>query len=71
MPQRAKPPNADGARRSLWPIAEAAYLLGVSPQTLNRERDRGRITLSRVGARVYVTEKELRRYERAREREAS
>jgi excisionase family DNA binding protein len=49
-------------RRELWPLAEAAYRLGMCRQTLYRRYWDGEIKFVRVGRRVYVTDAEIRRY---------
>jgi hypothetical protein len=62
----ARPPAVDVAdliaRRQLWPIAEAAYQLGMSTKTLKRRAQADRIRITREGARLYVTDAELTRY---------
>ncbi len=46
----------------LWSLKEALSVLGnVSRQTVSRAEKAGRIKLVRVGARVYVSDAELRR----------
>lgn len=68
-PPRATTPDDLVARRELWPVREAAYRLGVSTKTLYRRRDDGRLEIVRIGGRAFVTDKELRRYLAALERD--
>jgi excisionase family DNA binding protein len=49
-------------RRKLWPVAEAAYQLGVHRVTLYRLEAAGDIRFTRVGGRTYVTDAELDRF---------
>lgn len=50
------------ARRRLYPIAEAAELLGMCRASLYNRRAEGKITFVHVGARTYVTADELERF---------
>jgi excisionase family DNA binding protein len=49
-------------RRKLWPVAEAAYQLGMSRATLYRLVNAGEIRLVKVGGRTYATDAELDRF---------
>jgi excisionase family DNA binding protein len=49
-------------RRLLYPVAEAAHLLGVHRTTLYDFAREGRLELVRSGSRTYVTAAELERY---------
>jgi excisionase family DNA binding protein len=49
-------------QRRLYPIAEAAELLGVHRATLYNLRREGLITLIRIGARTYVAADEIERF---------
>jgi excisionase family DNA binding protein len=49
-------------RRLLYPIPEAAYLLGLSEKTLRRRIAEGALETVRDGRRVFVTAAELGRY---------
>jgi excisionase family DNA binding protein len=49
-------------RRRLWPVAEAAYQLGMHRVTLYRLAKAGRINLTKVNGRTYVTDAELDRF---------
>jgi len=48
-------------RRLLWPIAEAAELLGISKRTLYRIADHGDLKIVKIGRYAYVSDAELRR----------
>jgi excisionase family DNA binding protein len=50
------------ARRQLWPVAEAAYQLGMHRVTLHKKMTAGEIRFVKVGRRTFVTDAELRRY---------
>jgi excisionase family DNA binding protein len=52
------------AKRLLYPVAEAAILLGAHRTTLYARAREGRLELLRVGGRTYVTGAELERYVR-------
>jgi excisionase family DNA binding protein len=67
MPKRgARPPAPDTAdliaRRHLWPMPEAAYQLGISLRTLWRRVELGELRTTKVGARTFITDAELRRF---------
>jgi excisionase family DNA binding protein len=49
-------------RRKLWPVAEAAYQLGMHRVTLYRLAERGEIRFVKVGNRTFVTDAELDRF---------
>jgi excisionase family DNA binding protein len=49
-------------RRKLWPVAEAAYQLGMHRVTLYRLAAQGEIRFVKVGNRTYVTDAELDRF---------
>ena len=49
-------------QRELWPVAEAAYRLGIHRVTLYRKAQDGEIRLVKVGRRTYVSDAELRRF---------
>lgn len=49
-------------RRKLWPIPEAAHLLGVNKTTLYRWADSGLIAFVKVGGRTFVADSELDRF---------
>jgi excisionase family DNA binding protein len=49
-------------RRKLWPVAEAAYQLGLHRVTLYRLAAAGEIRFVKVGNRTYVTDAELDRF---------
>jgi excisionase family DNA binding protein len=49
-------------RRKLWPVAEAAYQLGMHRVTLYRLAAAGEIRFVKVGNRTYVTDAELDRF---------
>jgi excisionase family DNA binding protein len=52
----------DGHRRMLYPIDEAAELLGIHRSTLYRRAAAGEITLTHNGKRAFVSARELDRY---------
>lgn len=56
------------ARRDLWPIRDVCARLSIGRSTLYREIRAGAIHTVKVGAKAYVTDRELRRYLRALER---
>jgi excisionase family DNA binding protein len=49
-------------RRKLWPVDEAAHLLGVTRPTLYRYEARGLIHFTRVEGRTFVTDTEIDRF---------
>jgi excisionase family DNA binding protein len=49
-------------RRKLYPVAEAAYLLGMHRVTLYKLQKAGEIRFVKVGGRTYVTDAELDRF---------
>jgi len=49
-------------RRLLYPITEAAYMLGLSEKTLRRRIADGALETVRDGRRVFITADELDRY---------
>jgi excisionase family DNA binding protein len=49
-------------RRKLWPVAEAAYQLGMHRVTLYRLEKAGEINFVKVNNRTYVTDAELDRF---------
>jgi len=49
-------------RRKLWPLPEAASLLGVAKPTLYRWHDAGLIAFVKVGGRTFVADAELDRF---------
>jgi excisionase family DNA binding protein len=51
-------------RRRIYPIAEAAELLGVHRTTLYNRHREGLVSLVRMGSRTYVAADELERYVR-------
>jgi excisionase family DNA binding protein len=53
------------ARRLLYPVQEAADLLGVHRTTLYARHREGLIELVRIGGRTYVSADEIERYIRA------
>jgi excisionase family DNA binding protein len=53
------------ASRRLYPVAEAAQLLGMHRTTLYNRSAEGSITLLRIGSRTYVAADEIERYIRA------
>jgi excisionase family DNA binding protein len=60
-----KPPVTTGdliAQRRLYPVAEAAELLGMHRTTLYNRAGEGLITLLRIGGRTYVTDDEIDRF---------
>jgi excisionase family DNA binding protein len=63
-PKRAPAVTTDDllARRLLYPVAEAAELLGVHRTTLYTRHREGLIALVRVGGRTYVAADEIERY---------
>jgi excisionase family DNA binding protein len=67
MPRGKKrdPPVTIGdlvAQRRLYPIAEAAELLGVHRTTLYTRHHDGLIRIVRIGGRAYVAADEIERY---------
>ncbi len=54
-----KPKSGDIPYRELYPIAEAAVLLGISDTTVYRMADSGEIPTRRIGSRRLVPRKEL------------
>jgi excisionase family DNA binding protein len=50
------------AQRRLYPVAEAAELLGVHRVTLYHRAGKGLITILRIGGRAYVAADEIERY---------
>jgi len=53
------------AHRKLWPVAEAAALLGCHPITIYKRAQAGTIQLVKIGRRTYVTAEELDRHAKA------
>jgi excisionase family DNA binding protein len=49
-------------RRKLWPVAEAAYQLGMHRVTLYRLMKAGEVRFVKVNNRTYVTDAELDRF---------
>ena len=49
-------------QRRLYPVQEAAELLGVHRTTLYNRSNEGLITLLRIGGRTYVAADEIERY---------
>jgi excisionase family DNA binding protein len=64
QPPEPLPESTDDlvARRLLWPIDEAAYLLGCHRVTLWRRIQAGDLRVVRVGRRTWVPDAELHRY---------
>jgi excisionase family DNA binding protein len=57
------PTTADLVQQGkLWPVAEAAYQIGIHRVTLYRLANAGEIRLVKVGRRTYVTDAELDRF---------
>jgi len=50
------------AQRRLYPVQEAADLLGVHRTTLYNRAGEGLITILRIGGRAYVAADEIERY---------
>lgn len=71
MPKQAATTDDLVRARRLWPLAEAAQLLGTTTRTLYRLRERGELAIVRIGRRSYVTDAELQRYVAALEAAAS
>lgn len=46
----------------LWTEAEVAEYLSVNPETVARERRRGRLPFRRIGGRIRYTDSDLREY---------
>jgi excisionase family DNA binding protein len=49
-------------RRKLWPVPEAAELLGVTKTTLYRWESKGYISFVRIDSRTFVADSELDRF---------
>jgi len=50
------------ARKEIWSIREAAFLLGMARSTLYLKIEQGKIRAVRDGGRRYITDAELKRY---------
>jgi excisionase family DNA binding protein len=65
MPKARPPAVTTGdliAQRRLYPVAEAAQLLGIHRVTLYQRAGEGLITILRIGGRSYVAADEIERY---------
>lgn len=58
----AKIEESTTSRKIAYSIVEAANLIGVSPQHLRNENQRGKLKFARSGRRILIMDSELRRY---------